>query len=217
FELMIALIISGYSASRGLTKVYLPFTGEIIDLGAWYFPICVFVFLAVTNSVNLTDGLDGLAAGTGYIYAACMAIVILLQVENFPTRYANGAEYKNLSLLLCALSGGLIGFLLFNTYKASVFMGDTGSLALGGFIASASLISGNLIFIPVIGITYVASSISVILQVAHFKRTGKRIFLMSPLHHHFQHKGYAESKIVFAYKFITFFVGLICIISCIRR
>ncbi len=116
-------------------------------------------------------------------------------------------------MLLCVvLAGGLIGFLLFNTYKAKVFMGDTGSLSIGGFIASISIFSGNSLFIPLIGITFVASSISVILQVIHFKRTGKRIFLMAPLHHHFQHKGYSESKIVFAYKLVTLLVSLGCLI-----
>ena len=91
-------------------------------------------------------------------------------------------------------------------------MGDTGSLSIGGFIASIGIFSGNSLFIPLIGITFAVSSISVILQVIHFKRTGKRIFLMAPLHHHFQHKGYSESKIVFAYKLVTLLASLGCLI-----
>ena len=92
-------------------------------------------------------------------------------------------------------------------------MGDTGSLALGGFVAITSIVSGNLLFIPVVGITYVLSSISVIVQVIYYKRTKKRVFLMAPLHHHFQHKGYEESKIAVGYKVLTLILGLICVIS----
>ncbi len=213
FELVIAVIIAFYSQSRNLTKVYVPFTGEFYDLKFWHFPLCILVFLATTNSVNLTDGLDGLAGGVSYIYCAFMALIIIFELNGNPSSYVNGGEYGNLVILLLGLSGGLIGYLLFNTYKASVFMGDTGSLALGGFIASISLVSGNLLFIPILGIMYVMSSISVIMQVAHFKRTGKRIFLMAPLHHHFQHKGYSESKIVFGYKLVTFLSGSLCLLS----
>ncbi len=215
FELAVAIIIAVFSYSRGLTKAYIPFTSEIVDMGAWFLPVCIIVFIATTNSVNLTDGLDGLAAGTSYVYFAVMATLIICQMNVFSSNYVNISEYRNLITLSFSLVGGLIGYLLFNTYKASVFMGDTGSLSLGGFIAAVSLMSGNVFFIPLIGITYVCSSISVILQVAHFKRTGKRIFLMAPLHHHFQHKGYSESKIVFGYKLITLAVGIICIVFCL--
>ncbi len=215
FQFVIAVIAAAYSQKRGLTKVYIPFYGSMVDLKFWHFPLCVLVFLATTNSVNLTDGLDGLAGGVSYIYCAFMAVIIILEMKGNFANYVNADEYNNLVILLFALSGGLIGYLLFNTFKASVFMGDTGSLSLGGFIASISLLSGNLIYIPILGIMYALSSISVIVQVVHFKRTGKRVFLMSPLHHHFQHKGYAESKIVFGYKLITFLSGTLCLISCL--
>jgi phospho-N-acetylmuramoyl-pentapeptide-transferase len=114
---------------------------------------------------------------------------------------------------LCAcLIGGLLGFLVFNVNKAKVFMGDTGSLSLGGFLGAISIFSSNSFFIPVLGIMFVLSSISVIVQVLHFKRTKKRIFLMAPLHHHFQLKGYTEAQISFYYSLITAIMGAILII-----
>ena len=125
----------------------------------------------------------------------------------------NETGYKNLSNLCVCLSGSLLGYLVFNTSKASVFMGDTGSLAIGGGIASISIFSGNTLYIPVIGITFVLSVISVIIQVIHYKRTKNRVFLMAPLHHHFQHKGYSESKISFCYFFVTVIISITCLIS----
>ncbi len=213
FELVIAVVIASFSQYRGLTGVFIPFTKNFIDLGIWHFPLCLLVFIATTNSVNLTDGLDGLAGGVSWVYFAVMGTLIYLQTKFGFAVYFNDKEYLNLSLLCFCMVGSIIGYLLFNTFKASVFMGDTGSLSLGGFIASVSMLSGNLFFIPILGITFVLSSISVIVQVVHFKRTGERVFLMAPLHHHFQHKGFSESKIVFAYKFVTLCVGLACLIS----
>lgn len=212
FELVIAAIVSVYSYKRGLTKIYIPF-GSVKELNVFFIPFCALVFIATTNSVNLTDGLDGLAGGVSYVFFLAMSVLITLETIKYSGRYVNADEYANLSLLCVTIAGGIIGFLLFNTFKASVFMGDTGSLCLGGLIASIGIFSGNSLFIPVMGITFVASSISVILQVMHYKRTGRRFFLMAPLHHHFQHKGYSESKIVFAYKFVTLITSLCCIIA----
>ena len=179
----------------------------------WYIPLCAFCFIATTNSVNLTDGLDGLAGGVTYVYTLVFGVLLLIQVSKGGIRYPISEEYANVAQFSFCLSGALVGFLFYNTYRAKVFMGDTGSLALGGAVAITAALSGNLLFIPIIGITYVASSISVILQVAYFKLSGgKRIFLMAPLHHHFQHKGYAESKIAFGYKFVTLIIGLTVII-----
>ena len=107
----------------------------------------------------------------------------------------------------------MIGFLFFNTYSAKVFMGDTGSLYLGGIIATTAIFSANTLFIPFFGIMFVLSGISVIIQVLIYKKTKKRVFLMAPLHHHFEYKGHSESKIVFSYKMITLIVGIACIIS----
>ncbi|MBR2336839.1 MAG: phospho-N-acetylmuramoyl-pentapeptide-transferase [Clostridia bacterium] len=212
FELVIAIIVAIFAWLRGLTEVNIPFTKLSVDLGIWFIPICILVFLATTNSVNLTDGLDGLAGGVTYIFFMALGVLICLQRRGINAN-AYYYEYANLSLFCFSISGAIVGYLLYNTHKASVFMGDTGSLALGGLVAILSIVSGNLLFIPVIGIIYVLSSISVIMQVAYYKKTKKRIFLMAPLHHHFQHKGYDESKIAIAYKLATLFLGLICIIS----
>ena len=149
---------------------------------------------------RLTDGLDGLAASTSFSYLLCFGVLLLLQ---------SGGEEMRL-LCLCA-AGALGGYLVFNTNKASVFMGDTGSLSLGGLIAAVSVFSGNLLYIAIIGIMFVLSSISVILQVIYYKKTKRRIFLMAPLHHHFQMKGYSESKITFVYSAITAAMGLLCL------
>ncbi len=213
FEIVIAVVVSAYAYTRGLTKVNIPFTNIVVDLKFWYIPLCAFCFIATTNSVNLTDGLDGLAGGVTYVYTLVFGVLLLIQVSKGEIRYPISEEYANVAQFSFCLSGALVGFLFYNTYRAKVFMGDTGSLALGGAVAITAALSGNLLFIPIIGITYVASSISVILQVAYFKLSGgKRIFLMAPLHHHFQHKGYAESKIAFGYKFVTLIIGLTVII-----
>ena len=213
FEIIIAVVVSVYAYTRGLTKVSIPFTNTVVDLKFWYVPLCAFCFIATTNSVNLTDGLDGLAGGVTYVYALVFGSLLLIQVFKGGIRYPVSKEYANVAQFSFCLSGALVGFLFYNTYSATVFMGDTGSLALGGAVAITATLSGNLLFIPIIGITYVASSISVILQVTYFRLSGgKRLFLMAPLHHHFQHKGYAESKIVFGYKFVTLVIGLSVII-----
>lgn len=213
FEIIIAVVVSVYAYTRGLTKVSIPFTNTVVDLKLWYVPLCAFCFIATTNSVNLTDGLDGLAGGVTYVYALVFGSLLLIQVFKGGIRYPVSKEYANVAQFSFCLSGALVGFLFYNTYRATVFMGDTGSLALGGAVAITAALSGNLLFIPIIGITYVASSISVILQVTYFRLSGgKRLFLMAPLHHHFQHKGYAESKIVFGYKFVTLVIGLSVII-----
>ena len=213
FELIIAVIISIFALLRGLTRVYVPFFNFTVDFGWTFIPVCMLTFFATTNSVNLTDGLDGLASGVTYIVFLTLGVIVLLQTNSFSNSYTSIIEYQNVSLLLFTLAGGLVGYLLFNTHKASVFMGDTGSLSLGGFVAITSVVTGNLLFIPIIGITYVLSSISVIIQVIYFKKTQKRVFLMAPLHHHFQHKGYDESKIAVGYKMLTLVLGLICVIS----
>ena len=126
---------------------------------------------------------------------------------------SNGYELKNLTTLSFSVAGGVLAFLCFNFHKASLFMGDTGSMALGGIIASLSIFSGNSLYIPLLGIMYVVSSISVIVQVAWFKVKNRRIFLMAPFHHHLQQKGYSEGKIAFSYATITFLVAISLIVS----
>lgn len=209
FQTAISLFAGFFAYRNGITVFYLPFSRESVLLGAWTVPIVAIVFVAITNSVNLTDGLDGLAGGVSAVYLSFLIILISLQAELFKNMYLEVDEYENLKLLSAVLIGGLIGFLVFNVSKAKVFMGDTGSLALGGFIGSVSVFSSNAFFIPVIGIMFVCSSISVIVQVAVFKCRRKRVFLMAPLHHHFQLKGHSETRIAFCYSMITAFSGIL--------
>ncbi len=212
FQLAVAVLCSIFAYRMGLDKLYIPFTKKIITVGAWIIPFSVFVFLACVNCVNLTDGLDGLASTVSFLCFLFSAVLIYLQTGKMNV-YVLPKEYENLVKLCLSASGALLAFLVFNTYKASVFMGDTGSLALGGLFSSILIFSGNGLYIPIMGATFVASGISVIIQVVYFKFTKRRIFLMAPLHHHFQHKGYSESKIVNAYSIVTLCFGLLCILS----
>jgi phospho-N-acetylmuramoyl-pentapeptide-transferase len=160
----------------------------------------------------LTDGLDGLAGGVSATYLGFISVIIFLQITLFKNLYLLSNEYYNLIMLSACLVGAVLGFLALNVNRAKVFMGDTGSLSLGGFIGAISVFSSNSFFIPVLGITFVISSISVIIQVLHFKRTGKRIFLMAPLHHHFQHKNCTETQISYWYFLTTLIMGALSIL-----
>ncbi len=204
FQTVIA-VLAGIACIRfNRSALYIPFADKQIQLGVWVLPLTVFVFLATVNAVNLTDGLDGLASSVSVPYFLSFATLICLQ---------NGE--RAMSILCFTLAGALVAYLLFNVSPASVFMGDTGSLALGGFAACIGCFSGNTLHIAVIGAPFVLSVLSVILQVVYFKATkGKRIFLMSPIHHHFQKKGYSESKISYAYGLITALLGALSI-ACI--
>ena len=201
FQLAVALFAGLYCYRADLTVLHLPFFGGSLDVGFWIIPLAAFAFVAATNCVNLTDGLDGLAASTSFWYFAAMAALTFL--------YSGaGAPLAELCLVLC---GVLAGYLLFNTHRASVFMGDTGSLGLGGFAAAVAAFGGNLLYIAVVGVMFVCSGISVILQVIYYKKTKKRLFRMAPLHHHLQELGYSESKIAYAYSLITAAAGLLCL------
>ena len=213
FQVSISLIASVFAYKNGFDFLYLPFTKNTIYLGVFSILLNAIVFISTVNAVNLTDGLDGLSASVSFAVFLTLAVIITLEIGFNNSTYVSLNEYKNLSNLCVCLSGSLLGYLVFNTSKASVFMGDTGSLAIGGGIASISIFSGNTLYIPVIGITFVLSVISVIIQVIHYKRTKNRVFLMAPLHHHFQHKGYSESKISFCYFFVTVIISITCLIS----
>lgn len=203
FQSVVAVFCGIYCYRADLTKLYIPFTDIIWDIGWWMIVLTVFVYLATVNAVNLTDGLDGLAAGASIPFFAFFGILIALQ---------NGEN--SLSLISFCLVGALIGYLFFNVSPASVFMGDTGSLALGGFAASVATFSGNALYVAIVGFCFVLSVISVILQVIYYKVTGgKRIFLMAPIHHHFQKKGYSESRISYAYFAVTLLLGAICLLT----
>lgn len=200
FQLAIAAIAAAYCFVNGKTYINVPFGGGLNFNISWgIIPLVLFVFLASVNCVNLTDGLDGLAGGTSLAYLACLGVMLAVSGDA-------GAA-------ICFIAvGAIAAFLLFNVNKAGIFMGDTGSLALGGLIACVTVFSGNTLYLPVIGITFVFSGISVIIQVIYYKRTGRRVFLMAPLHHHFQMKGYTECKISYAYALITALLGIICIV-----
>ena len=208
FQTVIAVFCGVFCLRTGLTALYLPFWNIRIEIGFWIFPLGVITFLATVNAVNLTDGLDGLAAGVSVPFFSSLGWIIVI------TQSTEKIETATQMPVLCfALTGALCAYLLFNTSPASVFMGDTGSLALGGFAASIGVFTGNALYILVLGLPFVFSVISVILQVIYYKATGgKRIFLMSPAHHHFQQKGYSESKISYAYSLVSALIGAVCLL-----
>lgn len=170
--------------------------GLKLDLGIFIIPFIVFFYVAVTNAVNLTDGLDGLATGVSGSYLLFFGIILAL------------LGFQNYSIISFALLGSLVGFFLFNCFPAKIFMGDTGSLALGGAIASLAVFSGLELIMPIIGILFVLTVLSDILQVGYYKKTHKRIFKMAPLHHHFEQSGVHENRIVAVYIVITIVCGI---------
>ena len=194
----LALIVALYIYFSGRTS--LNFFGLTFDIGCFIIPLVILVLLATTNSVNLTDGLDGLAGSVSFVYLLIFGIILTL---------FDATEMSNLAIITFSLCGGLLGFLCFNVYPAKIFMGDTGSLALGGFIGTVAVLSSLELILPIMGIMFVLSAVSDILQVAYYKKTHKRIFLMAPLHHHFEQKGVHENRIVFAYSMITLVMSLI--------
>lgn len=216
-QLGIAAIATAFCYTSGAigTAVRVPFTEIYLDFGWAYIPFCAFVFIAMTNAVNLTDGLDGLVAGSGSVYFAAFGIMIAMAAavaaDDGMTVLAE--EYSAMGVFAFAYFGALMAFLWFNSNPASVFMGDTGSLATGGAAACVAVFSQNALFAPIVGIMFVVSCISVILQVLHFKRTGKRIFLMAPFHHHLEYKGIKESKIVSCYAVITLVAATVALIA----
>ncbi|KAB2954525.1 phospho-N-acetylmuramoyl-pentapeptide-transferase [Heliorestis acidaminivorans] len=183
-----ALLIYGivHLLDRG-TALYIPFMNAWWDVGIWYYVLALFLIVGTTNAVNLADGLDGLAAGMTFWVALAFAVI------------ASAERATDAAIFASALAGGCIGFLFFNRYPARMFMGDTGSLALGGAIAALAMITRTELILPLLGAVFVAEALSVILQVASFKLTGKRIFRMSPLHHHFELGGWREETVVYTF------------------
>lgn len=196
-QLAIAIIaaVFVYTSDYTIKELYIPFTDFGFDVGWGLIPIVVIVFLSSTNGVNLTDGLDGLAGSTTLIFLGGFSLLLYLQ--------STSNELMSLSLLCLILCGALAAFLVFNCYPAKVFMGDTGSMALGGFVGCVAVFSGNSLLLPIMGIMYVVSCVSVIVQVFWFKVKKRRVFLMSPFHHHLQMKGMSETRIAVVYSVIT--------------
>lgn len=186
-QTILSVILAVYLANytEGSTSVYIPFADIYVNFGIWYIPFVVFVVLAMTNAVNLTDGLDGLASGVTAF------ISLFFAVAGFTYGIATGAYFCS------AMCGACLGFLVFNRNPAKVFMGDTGSLALGGGLAAAAILMKLELLLPIVGLLYVIEALSVVLQVGYFKISGgKRIFKMAPIHHHFEKCGFSEVQVV---------------------
>jgi phospho-N-acetylmuramoyl-pentapeptide-transferase len=198
----------------------LSFMGDGYKDWAWliFIPVVIFIITAVSNGANLTDGIDGLAAGTSAISVLTLGIFAFLSGNIIFSDYLNIMYIPNsgeMTIFIAAFTGALVGFLWYNTYPATVFMGDTGSLTIGGIIAVIAIAIRKELMIPILCGIFLAENLSVVLQVSYFKYTkkkfgeGRRIFLMSPLHHHYQKKGYHESKIVTRF----WIVGILLAIS----
>ena len=168
------------------TSVWVPILGETWDIGVFYYVLVVFVLVGTSNAVNLTDGLDGLASGT-------VAVAAL-----FYTALMYHAD-RGLMVFAAAIIGACIGFLWYNHHPARIFMGDTGSLALGGALAGIAILSHTEALLPIVGFVFVCEALSVILQVISFQTCGKRIFRMSPIHHHFELGGWSETRVVYTF------------------
>lgn len=181
----------GFAIDLGVLTTTVTVAGCTLSI-PWLYFIFVFLLLAgMSNAVNLTDGLDGLAGGTVMMAMLVMAAICFLHGD------------ANLAIFCAACAGGCIGFLWFNAYPASIFMGDTGSLALGAGLAAVAILTNTEIVSLVVGALFIAETLSVMIQVTSFRATGKRVFLMAPLHHHFEKKGWAETKVVIRFWIVS--------------
>lgn len=208
-KMILLLLVSGILAFYAATNteinigttIIVPFLQKTWNLGKWYVPFIVFYYVATTNAVNLTDGLDGLATS------------ITLLVMTFFALVSYGQGHYTLAIFCGVVAGSLLGFLRYNAFPAQVFMGDTGSLALGGAVATVALILKMPLLVIIVGGVYLMEALSVILQVSSFKLTKKRIFKMAPIHHHFELSGWHETKIVSIFSIITVILCLIAFLS----
>lgn len=179
------------------TEMIIPFLKTRVDIGWVYFPLMFFVMLGTTNGSNFTDGLDGLASSVTVLIATFFSVVAI--------GYDSGV-----APICCATVGALLGFLVYNVYPARVFMGDTGSLALGGFVASTAYVLQMPLIILLVAFIYFVEVLSVIIQVTYFKKTGKRVFKMAPIHHHFELSGWPETKVVSIFAIVT---AVLCLVG----
>jgi phospho-N-acetylmuramoyl-pentapeptide-transferase len=189
-----------YNPGIGST-IILPFSGKMIDLELLYIPFIIFIYVATTNSVNLTDGLDGLAT----------SVTLLVMV--FFTLVAFNFGYYTLAIFCGCMSGALLGFLRFNSFPAKIIMGDTGSLALGGMVATIAIILKTPLIIAIVGGIYVLETLSDLVQIISYKTRGKRVFKMAPIHHSFELSGWHEAKIVSLFSIVTTILCLIGFLS----
>ena len=200
-QVLVAAVVLVTGLNYGIisTNIFIPFLKIYKDLGWFYIPVALFVIVGVVNSVNLTDGIDGLATSVTIVVMIFFGCIL---VDN-----------PSLSVFVNAILGGLIGFLLFNKNPAKVFMGDTGSLFLGGAVAMLAIICENPLILVLAGFVYFAETLSVIIQVTSFKLTGKRVFKMTPIHHHFEMCGWNEKKIVLAFSVVTALLSVVSILG----
>lgn len=208
----IAVLVSVfYALLNPEGRILIPFVNEFVDIGLFIAPLVFIIMIATTNAVNLTDGIDGLAGATSLVYLVFLGIILAIFQH---TGFSTFPESHEFLLLIAIGIGGLFAFLLFNSNRAQVFMGDTGSLFLGSIIATLSVFSFLGFVILILGLVFVWSALSVIIQVTYFKATGgKRVFKMTPYHHHLEKKGWAEAKIVMHYVAITILLGVLLVWS----
>jgi phospho-N-acetylmuramoyl-pentapeptide-transferase len=204
YQTILALIIAlGLYFVLDIHSVAIPGIQQKIDLGLFYIPIAAFIIVSFTNAVNLTDGLDGLAGATSAIAFAAFGVIAFLQ-----------GQYPLMSFCF-TMAGALFAFLWYNAYPAQLFMGDAGALALGAALAVVALMTGQWLLLPVVGVVFVAETLSVSLQVTYFKWTkrrtgqGKRIFKMAPLHYHFELLGWSETHVMFRFFIISMLAGML--------
>jgi len=195
------LALAIFMMTKEGTTMFIPFFRKTVDFGILYIPFVVFIEVAMANAVNLTDGLDGLAASNSAI-VACTFAIIGMSVRGGSEPMAAAGQ---------AVFGALVGFLLYNHYPAKIFMGDTGSMALGGVLSAMAIVGHMEWLLPIAGLLYVIEALSVIIQVTYFKKSGgKRIFRMAPIHHHFELGGWHETKVVRVFCLFTF---VCCVIA----
>jgi phospho-N-acetylmuramoyl-pentapeptide-transferase len=214
--LVLAAVVFWEPARDGWQPVLaIPFLkGWLIHLGWWWIPFAVLVVDGASNAVNLTDGLDGLAIGPVIMAGGAFGVIAWLTGNFKAADYLKILNVKGageLTVFCGALIGAAIGFLWFNCYPAQVFMGDAGSLALGASIGMLSVLTKSELLLPLIGGLYVVEALSVMIQVASFKLTGRRVFRMAPLHHHFELEGWAEPKIVVRFWIVSFALALLAL------
>lgn len=207
-QFIFAFLLAWYGSRYSVygTKLIIPFANAYIDLGVLYIPFVLFVVVGTVNAVNLTDGLDGLNTGVTLIVMAAFSLIANSMKDINPI-------FEGVSIMSAGVTGACLGFLKHNANPAKVFMGDTGSLALGGAVSAVAVISNTVLLIPIIGGIYFAEALSVIIQVLHYKRTKRRVFKMAPLHHHFEMCGWKETKVVGAFWIATVVLAFIGIYS----
>ena len=207
------LMISHFSQNEELTNLYFPFFKDIvINLGWFFIPFSVFIIVGSSNAVNLTDGLDGLATVPVILVAGCFAFISYITGNIVFSEYLQISYIEGMgevSVFCGSIIGACLGFLWFNAPPAKIFMGDTGSLALGGSLGAVGIITKHEIVLAITGGLFVLEAVSVIVQVLSFKLTGKRVFKMAPIHHHYEKKGWAESTVVIRFWIISIILAMI--------